>query len=131
MSKLAIKKVESEADWSSRKCWRRHKRNCHWDTHKGCTTVCRMAERRRRGNTATSNNTPRTIIIQFGMRTVWDNVWKRSRDARVCSEMHIHLREDFPKEDLEAHTKLWPLVQKARRKGKRAFLTEGYALIDN
>ncbi|KAJ8000761.1 hypothetical protein DPEC_G00183690 [Dallia pectoralis] len=35
----------------------------------------------RKGNAATSNNTP--IIIQFGMRTVRDDVWKRSRDASM------------------------------------------------
>ena len=39
-------------------------------------------------NGATSNNTPRTIITQFEMKTVRDDVWKRSRDVRVCSEMH-------------------------------------------
>lgn len=80
---------------------------------------------------AASNNTPRAIIIQFGMRTVRDEVWKKSKEARVCSEMHIRFREDFSREDREACSKLWPLVQEARKKGKRAFLKEGYALIDN
>ncbi|XP_033980800.1 uncharacterized protein si:ch211-196c10.15 [Trematomus bernacchii] len=84
-----------------------------------------------KGNAATSNNTPRSIIIQFGMRTVRDEIWKKSKDARVCSEMHIRFKEDFSKEDREARSKLWPLVQEARRKGKRAFLKEGFALIDN
>ncbi|KAK5883614.1 hypothetical protein CesoFtcFv8_019919 [Champsocephalus esox] len=84
-----------------------------------------------KGNAATSNNTPRSIIIQFGMRTVRDEIWKKSKDARVCIEMHIRFKEDFSKEDREARSKLWPLVQEARRKGKRAFLKEGFALIDN
>lgn len=91
-------------------------------------TVHRMGKK---SEAATSNNAPRAIIIQFGMRNVRDDVWKRSREARVCSEMHIRFREDFSKEDREARTKLWPLVQEARRRGKRAFLKEGYALIDN
>lgn len=83
-------------------------------------------------NTApASNNTPRAIIIQFGTRTVRDEVWKKSKEARVCSEMHIRFREDFSKADREARSKLWPLVQEARKKGKRAFLKEGFALIDN
>lgn len=59
---------------------------------------------------------PRAIILQFGMRTVWDEVWKRFRDVKVCSEMHIRFREDFSKEDQEARNKLWPLVQDARRR---------------
>lgn len=84
-----------------------------------------------KGNAATSNNTPRSSIIQFGVRTVRDEIWKKSKDARVCSEMHIRFKEDFSKEDREARSKLWPLVQEARRKGKRAFLKEGFALIDN
>lgn len=85
----------------------------------------------RKGEVATSNNTPRAIIIQFGMRTVRDDVWKKSKDARVCRDMHIRFKEDFSKEDREARAKLWPLVQEARKTGKRAFLKEGYALIDN
>lgn len=91
-------------------------------------TVHRLERKR---SAATSNNTPRAVIIQFGMRTVRDEVWKRSRDAKVCSEMHIRFREDFSKEDWEACTKLWPLVQDTRRRGQRAFLKEGYALINN
>lgn len=85
----------------------------------------------RKPDAATSNNTPRAIIIQFGMRTVRDDVWKKSKAARVCSEMHIRFKEDFSREDREARTKLWPVVQEARRRGKHAFLKEGYALIDN
>lgn len=74
---------------------------------------------------------PRAIISQFGMRTIRDEVWKKLKEAQVCNEMHIHFREDFSKEDREAYSKLWPVVQEARKKGKRAFLKEGYALIDN
>lgn len=91
-------------------------------------TVHRLGLRR---DAATSNNTPRAIIIQFGMRTVRDDVWKKSKDARVCKDLHIRFKEDFSKEDREARVKLWPLVQEARKTGKRAFLKEGYALIDN
>ncbi len=56
---------------------------------------------------------------------------KKSKDARVCKELHISFKEDFSKEDRLAHAKLWPLVQEARRRGKCAYLKEGYALIDN
>ena len=83
----------------------------------------------RKGDAATSNNTPRAIIIQFGMRVVRDEVWKKSKDARVCKDMHIRFKEDFSKEDREAR-KLWPLVQEARKRGKRAFLKEGYAITE-
>ncbi|KAK7878312.1 hypothetical protein WMY93_027479 [Mugilogobius chulae] len=91
-------------------------------------TVHRLGKK---GNAATSNNTPRSIIMQFVSRTVRDDVWKRSRDARVCKELHIHFKEDFSREDRAARAKLWPLVQDARKRGQRAFLKEGYALINN
>ncbi|KAL7883469.1 hypothetical protein SRHO_G00011270 [Serrasalmus rhombeus] len=78
-------------------------------------TVHRLGQR---ASAATSNNLPRAVIIQFGMRTVRDEVWKKSK-------------EDFSKEDRLARTKLWPLVQEARSRGKRAYLKEGYALIEN
>ncbi|KAJ8015946.1 hypothetical protein DPEC_G00001980 [Dallia pectoralis] len=39
--------------------------------------------------------------------------------------------KDFSKDDREARAKLWPRIQEARKAGKRAFLKEGYALIDN
>ena len=79
---------------------------------------------------ATTNNSTRPIIIQFALRTVRDQVWKSSRDARVCKEMKIQFKEDFSKEDREARAKLWPLVEAARRNQKKAYLREGYALID-
>ncbi|KAJ8007712.1 hypothetical protein DPEC_G00097010 [Dallia pectoralis] len=85
----------------------------------------------RRGDAASANYIPRPIIIQFGMRIVSDDVWKKSREARVCREMHIRFTEDFSKDDREARAKLWLRIQEARKAGKRAFLKEGYALIDN
>lgn len=79
---------------------------------------------------AANNKMPRQIIIQFSMRTARDEVWKKSKDARVCKEMDIKFKEDFCKEDREARTKLWPKVLQARNNGRRAFLKEGYAIID-
>ncbi|KAI2643982.1 DNA replication factor Cdt1 [Labeo rohita] len=89
-------------------------------------TVHRLGKK----NDAATNRMPRPIIIQFALRTVRDEVWRRSREARVCREMNIQFKEDFSKEDREARAKLWPKVQEARRNGKKASLREGYALID-
>ncbi|MEQ2176697.1 hypothetical protein GOODEAATRI_030681, partial [Goodea atripinnis] len=46
-----------------------------------------------------ANNRPRAMIIQFGMRTMRDEVWRKSKDANVCKETHISFKEDFSKED--------------------------------
>lgn len=79
-------------------------------------TVHRLGKR----NDAATNKMPRPIIIQFALRTVRDEIWKKSREARVCKEMNIQFKEDFSKEDREARAKLWPKVQEARRNGKKA-----------
>lgn len=77
-----------------------------------------------------NNNLSRPIIMQFTRRTVRDEVWSMSREARVCKEKHITFKQDFSKEDREAREKLWPRVDEAKRQGKRAYLREGYAIID-
>ncbi|MEQ2308472.1 hypothetical protein AMECASPLE_028585 [Ameca splendens] len=83
----------------------------------------------RKTNPATSNNQLRAVMIKFGMCTVQDEVWKKSKDAKVCKDLHISFKEDFSKEDRLARAKLWPLVQEARSRGRRPYLKEGYALI--
>ncbi|MEQ2204791.1 hypothetical protein XENOCAPTIV_018564 [Xenoophorus captivus] len=77
----------------------------------------------RKTNPATSNNELRAVMIKFGMCTVQDEVWKKSKDAKVCKDLHISFKEDFSKEDRLARAKLWPLVQEARSRGRRAYLT--------
>lgn len=89
-----------------------------------------MVHRLERKNDASNNKMPRPIIIQFATRTARNDIWRKSKEARVCKELNIHFREDFSKEDREARAKLWPKVQEARRNGKKAFLKEGYAIID-
>ena len=76
------------------------------------------------------NMRPRPIIVQFGMRTTRNEIWSWLREARVCKEMYVQLRQDWSKEDREARAKLYPTVQEARRNGKKAYLKEGYAIID-
>ncbi|XP_051814197.1 scavenger receptor cysteine-rich type 1 protein M160-like [Acanthochromis polyacanthus] len=80
---------------------------------------------------AATNRMPRPIIIHFAMRTVRDEVWKKSKEARVCREMNFQFKEDFCKEDREARAKLYPKVKEAKRLGKKAFLKEGSTLWNN
>lgn len=89
-------------------------------------TVHRLGKK----NDPAFNMRPRPIIMQFGMRTTRDEIWKRSREARVCQELHIKFRQDWSKEDREARALLYPLVEEARRNGKKAYLKEGYAIIE-
>lgn len=89
-------------------------------------TVHRLGRR----NDVATNMLPRPVIIQFALRTVRDEVWRRSREAKVCKDMGIRFKEDFSREDREARAKLWPKVEEARKNGKKASLREGYALIE-
>lgn len=91
-------------------------------------TVHRLGIKR---NAGTSSGQHRAVIIQFALRTVKEDVWIKWRDAKVCKDLHIIFKQDFSKEDRLAREKLYPLVQNARKSGLRAFLKEGYALIDN
>lgn len=45
-------------------------------------------------------------------------------------EMNVQFKEDFSKEDSEAHASVQKFKKPCRKNGKRAFLKEGYALID-
>lgn len=68
--------------------------------------------------------------MQFGMRTTREEIWRKPKEARVCKELHIQFRQDWSREDREARATLYPTVEEARRNGKKAFLKEGYAIID-
>lgn len=85
--------------------------------------VHRLGQKKRAGR-------PRQIIIQFFMKTVRDQVWKLSRNAKTFNELKIRFREDFCKEDREAHTQLWPKVEEARKREFKAYLRDGHAVID-
>lgn len=74
---------------------------------------------------------PRQIILQFSMRTVRDQVWRLSKNAKICNEMKVRFREDFCKEDREAHACLWLKVEEARKRGLKAYLRDGHAVIDS
>lgn len=77
-----------------------------------------------------ASDRPRQIIIQFALRTVCDLVWKMSKDARICREKNIRFKQDFCKEDRESRLRLWPRVEEARKKGVKAYLKDGYAVIE-
>ncbi|MEQ2278415.1 hypothetical protein XENORESO_018082 [Xenotaenia resolanae] len=66
----------------------------------------------KKADAASANNRPRAMIIQFEMRTMRDEVWRKSKDANVCKEMHISFKEDFSKEDRIAGLSCGPWFRK-------------------
>ncbi len=72
----------------------------------------------------------RRIIVQFLSRSHRDKIWKDARTSRILKERNIKLMEDLTRETKDARNKLWPMVEAARKEGKRAGFRGASALID-
>ncbi len=71
------------------------------------------------------------MIIRFLSRSERDLVWKLSKANNLLSIKHLRFKEDLTAADKEARKKLWPLVEKARKEGKRAHFVGNKAYVDN
>lgn len=78
-----------------------------------------------------NSNAPRPVIIRFLSRSARDMVWKLSKANDLLTKKHLCFKEDLTLADKEARRKLWPLVEKARKEGKRAHFVGNKAYIDN
>ncbi len=66
------------------------------------------------------DNTNRPVIIQFTMRNFRNKIWKISRENDLLKEKKLMLKEDLTLADRMERNRLWPLVEAARKQGKRA-----------
>ncbi|CAM4427957.1 unnamed protein product [Leuciscus chuanchicus] len=66
------------------------------------------------------NARPRTIIVQFLSRSHRDRIWADARSSEVLKQKKIRISEDLTQRTKEARNKLWPLLEKARKEGRRA-----------
>lgn len=65
------------------------------------------------------DRSPRPVIIQFTMRTFRQKIWKTSMTAAVMREKKLRLAEDLTYGERQCRKKLWPLVEKAHKDGKK------------
>ncbi len=72
----------------------------------------------------------RRIIVQFLSRNVRDQIWRDARTAAVLKERKIRIFEDLTQSTKDSRNKLWPLVERARKEGKRAGFKGPFAYID-
>lgn len=72
----------------------------------------------------------RRIIVQFLSRNVRDKIWRDARTATILKERKIRIFEDLTQSSKDARNKLWPLVERARKEGKRAGFRGPFAYID-
>lgn len=75
-------------------------------------------------------NTARGIIIQFSMCVYRDIVWRDARGSKFLEDAHLRLKEDLSPDERAVRAKAWPLVQKARKEGKRASFIGAFAYIE-
>lgn len=61
----------------------------------------------------------RPVIIQFTMRSFRQKIWKNSMTAATMREKKLRLAEDLTYGERQSRKKLWPLVEKARKDGKK------------
>ncbi len=61
----------------------------------------------------------RSLIILFALRRVRDAVWKSAKGCSFLQDNKLRPTEALSPEDRVAREKLWPLVEKARKEGKR------------
>lgn len=72
----------------------------------------------------------RRIIVQFLSRNVRDQIWRDARTSAILKERNIRIVEDLTQSTKDARNKLWPLVERARKEGKRAGFRGPFAYID-
>lgn len=84
----------------------------------------------RLGPRSADRHSSRRIIVQFLSRTHRDKIWRDARTSELLKERKIKIFEDLTQDTKEARNKLWPLVEQARKEGKKAGFRGSCALID-
>lgn len=72
----------------------------------------------------------RSVIVRFSLLRVRSAIWQAGRKCKFLLDNKLTISEPVPPEDRAAREKLWPLVQKARKAGKKASYRDYHALID-
>lgn len=84
----------------------------------------------RLGPRSGEDRSSRRIVVQFLSRSHRDKIWRDARTSGVLKERKIKIMEDLTQEAKDARNKLWPLVEQARKEGRRAGFRGASALID-
>ncbi|KAI2645064.1 Cell division protein ZapB [Labeo rohita] len=73
---------------------------------------------------------PRQMIVQFTMRKYRDEFWQSTKNSSVCRDRGVRFAEDLTKEDRLARAALWPLIDQARKAGKKAYFRGPFGYIE-
>lgn len=70
------------------------------------------------------------IIIQFSSRVMRDGVWRAAKSSEFLRAKGFRFTEDLTAFDRERRLLQWPVVEKARKEGKRAHFMGHRAFIE-
>lgn len=77
-----------------------------------------------------ADNKNRSIIILFTLRSVRDEIWRAAKNNGYLREKKLRLGEDLTKEDKEKRAALWPIIERARKNGSKAYFVGVKGYID-
>ncbi len=73
---------------------------------------------------------PRQMIVQFTMRKYREEFWKSTKNSSVCRDRGVRFMEDLTREDRMTRAALWPLIDQARKAGKKAYYRGPFGYIE-
>lgn len=77
-----------------------------------------------------SQNRPRTTIVRFTTRTMRDLLWRAAKKSEYLKNNRLRFTEDLTTEDKAMRNKLWPMIEAARKNGKKAHFAGTRVIID-
>lgn len=77
-----------------------------------------------------SQNRQRTTIIRFTNRSMRDLLWRVAKKSEYLQNNRLRFTEDLTTEDKAMRNKLWPMIEAARKNGKKAHFAGTCVIID-
>lgn len=84
----------------------------------------------RLGRSQGATNRPRTTIIRFANRSTRDLLWRTAKKSEYLKNNKLRFSEDLTTDDKAIRNKLWPLIEAARKEGKKAHFAGTRVIID-
>ena len=73
---------------------------------------------------------PRTTIIRFTNRSSRDLVWRMAKNSSFLTENKLRFTEDLTTTDKALREKLWPIIDAAKKEGKKAHFAGVRVIIE-
>lgn len=72
----------------------------------------------------------RPVITRFTTRSTRDAVWRAAKNNNFLKARKLSFGEDLTSKDKETRRILWPIVDEARQRGKKAFFVGAKAFVE-